>query len=133
LVRDHRNSLWGRAFWLVVAFTLVGSAAVITTLFVTASWFTDRLGFGFATVATLRRFADASRIEFRPAGDAIFLVAVALVGAGLVRARRYALAAAILVPTALAQFVQGLSLAAGTGAAALIIAADVWTRPLRRG
>ena len=133
LVRDHRNSLRGRAVWVAVAAIVIAAAAVIATLFVTASWFTNRIGFGFVGFTPFRRLGDATRTEFRPAGDAIFLIGVVLVSAGLVRARRYALAAAIVVPTALAQFVQGLSLAAGTCAAALIIAADVWMKPLRKG
>ena len=132
LVRDHRQRLTERRFGLGVAGAIgIAVAVLVSTLFLNAGWFGGLLDLRFATPDTFRALGDVGRYNLKPSGIPLALLGLLFLCIGLLRARRYALAAAVACPPALAQFVGGVNFEMAISTAVVVVALAVWSEPGR--
>jgi hypothetical protein len=129
LLRDHRQHLSRKeSLFLGVGAALV-CAAVVGTLFASASWFSNLFDLRFGTVNDIRGLRQVTRTQYAPAGVILNDLGIALLCVGLIRERRHAIALAVALPILTSQFLGGINVHVATATAVLIAAIDLWARP----
>jgi hypothetical protein len=131
-VHRNRAQLDLRRSALAVAAVALATAAVLGYLTKAAAWSTDIVAFKFLPAGALRGLGDQlTRRDTQAAAPAVLVLGQALLAIALVRARGYAVFAALASAVAGGWLVAGHSFDIAVGLAVLLAALWLWTDPAR--